>query len=381
MPDVPLALLSVKHDSANLVMPDPHATAVSAKLAGDQAFAAQAARADIDIVSGPQWAITNVSDDGHAQLQLSFSSGPIGDVHGRGTGHISVNNAEWDSVSEPVEANALGVSKERLRGAIGPIAFTVKREAGTFACSGSAGGGSGAGLYVYTRSAAFDEALASRGFARPTERQSVVLAMHDLTVAFVDEYMRPAHASTVDLVHVAEHGIGPEYVRALAAAGYHIATIDGLVRMRDHGVSPESIAEFKAAGYGNLSADDFVALADHGVRPHLLHALADAGYPHFSAADLVRLADHGVNDDFIAEFAKGGQTRPSADELVRLADHGVNPSYVSSLAKLGYTHLSAEEFIQLADHGVSASFVDRLQSHGYKNVPVSDLIRLRDSGL
>jgi len=59
----------------------------------------------------------------------------------------------------------------------------------------------------------------------PTDKQSLLLAMRDTTLAFVDAYIKPAHASTDDLIRVEQHGVGPEYVQSLAAAGYSIVKV------------------------------------------------------------------------------------------------------------------------------------------------------------
>jgi len=49
--------------------------------------------------------------------------------------------------------------------------------------------------------------------------------MRDTTLAFVDAYIKPAHASTDDLICVEQHSVGPEYVQSLAAAGYSIVKV------------------------------------------------------------------------------------------------------------------------------------------------------------
>ncbi len=259
-----------------------------------------------------RWAISSRSDDQtRVQLRLEYSDSADG----------GYSNSTWSSAVPLADA---GIPGERLRAPIGPVTFAIQREPGTFACTGSAGEGSGAGQFTYAANARFDDALASRGLGRPTYHQSLELAIAGATLAFVDQLRSSAQHPTVgDLVRVMQHGVNPRYVADLASLGYHVASLDELVRLRDHGVSAEFIRAVQTAGFRNLSPDD----------------------------------------------------------LVRLADHGVTPRYIGDLAGAGYKNLSADDLVRLRDHGVSVAFVDRLKAHGYTNLSVHDLIRLRDSGL
>ena len=257
-----------------------------------------------------RWAITSRSDDAsRVQLRLEYSE-------------TSANsNSSWSSGVPIAEA---GLPIEKLRGPIAPVSFTIQREPGTFNCTGSAGEGSGAGQFTYAQNARFDDALASRGLGRPTQRQSLELAISGTTLAFVDQIRAlGGRASIADVVHVVEHGVTPKYIADLAALGYRVSSLDQVVRLRDHGVTTEFIRAVQAAGYAQVTAD----------------------------------------------------------QLVTLRDHGVTPRYIGELAGAGYKNLSADDLIALRDHGVTVSFVERLKAHGYTNVSVHDLIRLRDAGI
>jgi hypothetical protein len=288
-----------------------------------------------------RWSITARGDDAsRVQLRLEYSESSE-----------SGNSNSSTSLAVPV-AEA-GLPAERLRGPIGPVSFQIQREPGTFSCTGSAGEGSGAGQFTYAPSSRFDDALASRGWGRPSYKESLELAIAGTTLAFADQLRATSQRATVgDLVRVVQHGVNPRYVADLAALGYKTTSMDQLVRLRDHGVSADFIRAVQNAGYRNLSPDD-----------------------------LVRLTDHGVREKFIADIRAAGYTQVTADQLVTLRDHGVTPRYIGDLAAAGYKNLSTDDLIALRDHGVSVAFVERLKSHGYNNLPVRDLIRLRDSGL
>jgi hypothetical protein len=47
--------------------------------------------------------------------------------------------------------------------------------------------------------------------------------------------------------------------------GYKSVTLDNLIRIRDHGVTPDYAKALKALGYDGLTVDDLVMLRDHGL--------------------------------------------------------------------------------------------------------------------
>ncbi len=265
-----------------------------------------------------RWAISQpraTSNGSRVQLELAFDT----------TSQSSRGGFDQERWSDSMVLGELGISDQRLRAPIGPIAVRLSREPGTFDCTGTAGEGSGAGQFVYAPSPAFADALASRGIERPSPVQSVELAMDGMTIAFVDTYVRPGHPHTglADLVTLAQHDVGPAYANELVSAGLKVASADELMRLRDHGVTPGFVRSMTTAGYRNVAPE----------------------------------------------------------ELVRAADHGVTARFVAGLAQRGYAHLSLADLLGLADHGVTTAFIDRLSAHGYKDVQVRDLIRLRDSGV
>ncbi|MBV8369195.1 MAG: hypothetical protein JO036_09775 [Candidatus Eremiobacteraeota bacterium] len=288
-----------------------------------------------------RWSIVQRTDD-QSRVQLRFEYNESSD---RGNW-----NSSWSSSVPLAEA---GIPAERLRGPIAPVTFTIAREPGAFACTGSAGENSGAGQFTYAPSSRFDDALAARGLSRPDARQSLQLAIAGVTLAFVDQLRSSSRSAKLDdLLRVVQHGVGPRYVSDLAALGYKVSSLDELVRLRDHGVSADYIRAVQGAGFRNLSADD-----------------------------LVRLRDHGVSERFITEMRAAGYANATPEQYVSARDHGVTPRFITDMAAAGYKNLPLDELIALRDHGVSVAFVDRLKAHGYTNLSVRDLIRLRDSGI
>jgi len=82
----------------------------------------------------------------------------------------------------------------------------------------------------------------------------------------ISTYLLDRRASSDALINARDHGITPDYTRALRDLGYRLE-IQDLVRARDHGVTPDYVKELKSLGYDQLSIDDLIALRDHGVTP------------------------------------------------------------------------------------------------------------------
>ncbi|HEV2739739.1 MAG TPA: hypothetical protein VGU66_14265 [Candidatus Elarobacter sp.] len=252
--------------------------ALAALLAGG-AFAQSAAASPVG-----RWSISAARDDdqSHVQLRIDYSD--------------SSNGNSWNlSWSSPVALSDVGLPADRLRGPVGPVMFRIQREPGSFDCTGSAGEGSGAGQFRYESSARFDDALAWRGLSRPTFQQSLELAIAGTTLAFVDQLRGSSqHPTTADIVRAVQHGVNPNYIAEMRAAGVTKVTAGQLVTLRDHGVTPRYIGDLAAAGYKNLGTDDLVALRDHGVSVAFVDRLKSHGYANLSVRDLIRLRDSGI---------------------------------------------------------------------------------------
>jgi hypothetical protein len=231
-----------------------------------------------------RWSVSPArgDDQSRVQLRLEYSE----------NGNGNTWNSSWSS---PVALTDAGIPPDRLRGPIGPVTFRIAREPGSFDCTGSAGEGSGAGQFHYEPSARFDDALASRGLARPTFAQSLELAISSTTLAFVDQLRASSQrVTTSDLVRVVQHGVNPKYIAQLSALGYRTTSLDDLVRLADHGVGEKYIVEMRAAGVTNATADQLVALRDHGVSAAFVGRLKAHGYANLSVHDLIRLRDSGI---------------------------------------------------------------------------------------
>jgi hypothetical protein len=108
-----------------------------------------------------------------------------------------------------------------LSGAGGPVRFSVRRDAGTFAFEGTLRSGVGAGTYTFALSESFPSELAKRGLGRPTAAQQYALARNGVGFSFLDElttqgYARPALS---ELVAATNHGVQLNDLREMGGLG------------------------------------------------------------------------------------------------------------------------------------------------------------------
>ncbi|MGE5561850.1 MAG: hypothetical protein ACM3ZV_00925, partial [Bacillota bacterium] len=328
--------------------------------------------------------------------------------------------ARWGADNDSIWSNnrrieeLQGLSRSQLLGPTQPVRFALVKEAGRLDCTGSAGGGHGAGACSFTPDAGFAtfldarrigrpdlhqaysltmsgvgrdlvDALDKNGFTRPNIDQLVAMGIHGATPAYVQELGGLGYRlSADDVIAFKIHGVEPAYIREMAAIGpalQHISPSD-LVALRIHGVKPEFVREMAAIGpeFRNVTADDLVAMAIHGVRPELARAYVQLEGGRLSSDDIVSMSIHGVRPEFLQRLAALGYRSLSTDDIVSMAIHGVTADYVQQLADLGYRNFTAEDLVSLRIHGVTPDYVRRLQQSGMTHISADQLVRLRLAG-
>jgi hypothetical protein len=169
----------------------------------------------------------------------------------------------------------------------------------------------------------------------------------------------------------------PAYVGALRAAGYHGIDLERAYLLAVLDVSRAFVEDMAALGYSGLPFDVLVACRVQGADPAFVRALRGEGYDGLSADDLVALRVHGGTADFVAELRRLGYARLSTQQLVSLLIHGVTAPFVRELQALGYRSLPPEDLVSLRIHGVTTEFVRHVTRQRRGAVPVARLVDLR----
>jgi beta-lactamase regulating signal transducer with metallopeptidase domain len=330
-------------------------------------------------------AARNAGREGSPARFVELSPGTWEIRRGAMPGRVDLRlRGDHGSVSRDIDAAAFaGFAGASVTEPRGLSTFTLKREAGVFTFEGVLRGNAGGGMFSFTPSTAFADALMRRGFTRPTPGEMQTLALNDVGIAFLEELTRQGYAKPdlTQLANASWHGVNIDYVRQMAELGYRLGTVDALARQRDHGVSPSYIRDLRAQGVTRLSADDLVRARDHGVSPEYVRDLRQLGYGPLTLEQLVAARDHGISPDYARELRQLGFGFLTLDRLTAARDHGISPEYVRGLRELGYTALTLEQLVAARDHGVSAEYVRGLADLGYAGMTLDDLVRLRDHGV
>ena len=324
-------------------------------------------------------AAASMIQDLQAGLPGTWEIRPTGTA---GTVHLRLVETNSSSGTNVPIAQLEGLAPAQLTGPGGPVQFRLRRDAGTFAFEGVVRSGVGAGTFTFAPDAAFPDAMAKRGFARPTATEQYQLARHDIGFAFVDELTRQGYSKpqTSELVRAGQHGIHLTYLREMGALGYRLGTLPPLITLRDHGVSPEYVRQLADLGYKGLSADEVRNARDHGITPDYVRAMRDAGYGSLRLDALINARDHGVSAEYVQALDAAGYRKLPLDQVIRARDHGASADYVRDMRQLGFT-LSLDELVRARDHGVTAEYVSGMAALGYGKQPIDALIRLRDHGV
>jgi hypothetical protein len=318
------------------------------------------------------------SDNAAGQSELdpgTWEVRPSGDP-GRVDVRVRDGNSSYGTTVDVALINALAPGR---LGREGLVAFSIRRDAGTFAFEGIMHRGVGAGTFSFTPDPAFASELVKRSFARPTAVQQRRLAGADIGFAYLDELRRQGYSrpDLAVLVRAGEHDVNLTYLRDMGQLGYRLGQLDRLIKMRDHDVSPQYVRGLAAHKLRGLSIVDLIRARSHDVSPDYIGGLAAQGYASTDLDVLIRLRSHDVSAEYVRGLAAYGLRGMPFDTLVRLRSHDVNAAYLNGFSSLGYQRLDAEALIRLRNHDVQPEYVRALQALGYKSLGVDDLVALR----
>jgi len=264
--------------------------------------------------------------------------------------HRDGSQGSWTSTFDLGREELDGITPEQWKARDVPVAFDMKREAGSFHFQGHLRLGRGSGEFSFEPDPGFRAELERAGY---------------------DD------VDTEGMARLAMHRVSRAWARDLARSRHHLGSLDELIRLTAHDVSPDFVAGFDALGYEALSADELVRLKAHGVTPEYARGLGSLSGSRPTADELVRLKAHGVEADNVRDFRET-TPRLQVDEIIRLHAHGVTPAYARALKGVGYD-LEADQLIRLKVHGITADDARKArQRHG--SIEADELIRLKAHG-
>jgi len=233
------------------------------------------------------------------------------------------SDAHFQDVSSfDIQASELGIASALATPGQSDVKFTISREAGSIAGSGTVKGGTGNGTFVFTPSEAFRTHMRDRGYGDLDAHQEFTATMLDLTTGFVDR---------------------------IVAAGYPHVSFGKLITFRALGVDGDFIHDMRAT----FAATDI------------------------DADEMTSLRALKVTSAYVSQMRDSGFTVPSPNDAVQLRALNVNEAYVRDLSAAGYDHLSSEELVQLRALGIDAAFIKRVEVHGFSHLPIDKLIQLK----
>jgi len=230
------------------------------------------------------------------------------------------------SSSSPILLGQLrGLTSAQLESSGSIVRFEILRDAGTLQFQGYVQNENGGGTFMFIPNGNFVAELISLGYPGVSEEKLFVLAMHDLSAA---------------------------YIREMNALGIRPDSVDQLVTMRIHSVDVGFVKELQGLGYTDLSPTKLVTMRIHGVSPDFARDLKKMGYDSISPDQMVTMRIHQVSTDFIRDVESLGYNHPQIEQLVTMRIHNITPDYIRKTRSLGLGNLTIDELVRTKIHGI-----------------------------
>ena len=232
------------------------------------------------------------------------------------------NDNNWSTGFMPSELIGLEVSSFHAAGSR-PLHFALSREAGRLDCAGNGGNDHAYGNCRFTENAAFSQALASRGIARPTREQSFALMAVNAHREMIDAIGAAGYPTPAidDVIAMAALNVSGSYITRMAQAGYRPRSVHSLIEFKALDITPEWIGGFARIGYANLPGDGLVQLRALGITPEFITGYERLGYRDLPVNTLVELKAMSITPEFAASVSQAGRLVP-VNELVQMKIFG-----------------------------------------------------------
>jgi hypothetical protein len=226
-----------------------------------------------------------------------------------------------------------GLTKAQMLSSGSTVNFQLKRDAGTFNCTGRFNNGNGAGSFEFSPDPGFVARMREQGYDSLSAETQLLMAVYDVNAAFVND---------------------------LHAAGYNDLTLDQLIRMGMQRAASDTRSGTLGRG---PSPQPHVMIAPQARGANNLVSEMEAmGYSRPSAHQLSAMSTQGVTPNFVKEISSYFSTQPTIDQLIGMRTQGATPEYIKELASLGYTGLSAKQVICLRARGITPAYIQSLPS-------------------
>ena len=197
------------------------------------------------------WSLNNWVPGDSVHLKLRFSKA----------------STRWEWGNDQPLADLQSLTAEQLHSPHSSVAFTLRRDAGTFSFAGSLTLGIGGGEYQFIPDPTYARKLGVLGYETIGDDELLGMALRDVSLAFASEvkFSGLKDVKLSDLLRLKDHGIDGEFVRALKSTGVPVLSAEDIIKLHDHGVKPEYVTRIQSAGYPDLTVDQIIQLHDHGV--------------------------------------------------------------------------------------------------------------------
>ena len=256
----------------------------------------------------------------------------------------------------------------------GQFRGSIEREAGTFSFVGEGVASDASGTFHFEVNPAYVEQVQALLSQVPSGREWLLLALHDVSVAFLREVKNAGHTVMAgDILRLRQNGVALDYLVALHQGGCAYS-IDDIIKLRRAGVTAEYPVGMKKAGY-SLPVTEIVSLRNSGVPLEYFLDLKQADR-RLSAEQIIKVRQAGISTDF---FRETREILPSLSEseIIKLRHAGISSDYLRQWKNFD---VSWEDVIKLRHAGVPSDYAGALKEAGYELTP-DQIIKLRHAGI
>ena len=201
-------------------------------------------------------------------------------------------------------------------------------------------------IAIFRITAATVREFARLGYSDLTLRELVDMRVGRVDAAFVSGMKELGYnLAAREIANLAILGVTPAYIRELKSAGLTGLSAREAESLKIGRITPKRIDEYRRLGY-TLDPKQLADFGIHGVTPEFIKEVEAAGYANLSVEDLVAFRIHGVTPGFIKAIQALG-FKPSAEQLVALRIHNVTPEFIEAVKSRGFKDATLDQIIEL----------------------------------